>query len=210
MYDMSSNTIIGDYGRDIVVYPETPRIPKDYQNPDKLGVHVFSRAHIHPFTVRDYYDDPNSMSERQFQSVDHYLAYLTAKHGLHAKRHSKKALKIAKTINNKQGYYKRLIRKLEPRFVMSGDGLTGRENRLSMQVPLLKDAYKAKFTAPECTHLRGYLVRTGSAILVEDVPHDTYWGTGHRTNSKRFKEMERWNGYNFAGKTLMDVRDTLT
>lgn len=208
-YDMSKNTVMGEAGEDIIVYPEYPTLSKEYKEDDsKLGVHIFSRAHIHPFTVTDWVGE--EQVELTFQSVDHYVVYLTATEGDHSHKHQHKGLKIAQTDNKSARFYKQWARKFEPRFYWRDeDGLSSRDKRAVRRMIILERAYYGKFSAPECASLRRYLSVTKNAILVEDVPHDNDFGTGHRVNSKAFKEISNWRGYNYAGQSLMNVRDKL-
>lgn len=208
-YDMSKNTVMGEAGEDIIVYPEYPSLSKEYkEDKTKMGVHIFSRAHMHPFTVTDWVGD--EQVELTFQSVDHYLVYLTATIGEHSHKHQHKGLKIAQTDNKSARFYKQWVRKFEKRFYLRDqDGLSSRDKRATRRLVMLERAYYGKFKAPECVSLRRYLLVTKNAILVEDTPYDLDFGTGHRVNSKAFKEISNWRGYNYTGEALMTARDKL-
>ncbi|EFC82646.1 NADAR family protein [Parafrankia sp. EUN1f] len=57
--------------------------------------------------------------------------------------------------------------------------------------------------------LRGYLLSTGSDILVEASPLDAIWGIGLAASDERAGRPARWPGLNLLGFALMDVRAAL-
>lgn len=63
--------------------------------------------------------------------------------------------------------------------------------------------------------LKGYLLGTGNALLVEASPFDKVWGVGlgKRDKNKRvtheWRNPLKWRGSNLLGFALMDVRDEL-
>ncbi|GAA0969963.1 NADAR family protein [Actinocorallia libanotica] len=65
----------------------------------------------------------------------------------------------------------------------------------------------AKFGAdPE---LRGYLLGTGSRVLVEASPLDRIWGIGLAADDARAADPARWRGLNLLGFALMEARARL-
>lgn len=64
------------------------------------------------------------------------------------------------------------------------------------KVPVMKRGVLCKFISD--IRLSNELLSTGTSILVEDAPWDSYWGNG------KYK-----NGSNVLGKILMETRDTL-
>jgi hypothetical protein len=57
--------------------------------------------------------------------------------------------------------------------------------------------------------LGGFLVGTGSRVLVEASPADAVWGIGMGADHSDAKEPDRWKGENLLGYALMEVRDKL-
>lgn len=57
--------------------------------------------------------------------------------------------------------------------------------------------------------LRGFLLNTGDAILVEASPYDTVWGIGLRAEDARAKDPTTWQGLNLLGFALMRARERL-
>lgn len=65
----------------------------------------------------------------------------------------------------------------------------------------------AKFAAhPD---LRGYLLGTGSRILVEASPRDRIWGIGLAADDERAQDPRTWRGTNLLGFALMEARARL-
>jgi len=58
--------------------------------------------------------------------------------------------------------------------------------------------------------LRDYLLSTDDHVLVEASPYDDLWGIGLKTSDERAKDPATWNGGNWLGFALMDVRNRLT
>ena len=57
--------------------------------------------------------------------------------------------------------------------------------------------------------LKDYLLSTGDKVLVESTPLDTLWGIGFNRNHRFVNEPANWNGTNWMGFALMEVRDLL-
>src|SRR5579863_8451560 len=75
-------------------------------------------------------------------------------------------------------------------------GRAPRDDWQDIKVDVMRRADEAKFRQnPE---LAALLLTTGSAELIEDSPHDAFWGTG-----------EDGSGLNWAGRVLMEVREKL-
>jgi len=64
-----------------------------------------------------------------------------------------------------------------------------------VRVEIMLKALRAKFERPD---LRALLLATGISELVENSPHDAYWGAGRHGN-----------GQNMLGRLLMQVRSEL-
>jgi ribA/ribD-fused uncharacterized protein len=57
--------------------------------------------------------------------------------------------------------------------------------------------------------LRGFLLCTGSRVLVEASPHDQVWGIGLAADHEHSASPEHWRGLNLLGFALMEVRKQL-
>ena len=58
-------------------------------------------------------------------------------------------------------------------------------------------------------HLRGILVATGDAILVEASPRDRIWGIGLAASSPLARDPATWRGKNLLGFALVRTRALL-
>ena len=65
----------------------------------------------------------------------------------------------------------------------------------------------AKFSQHQ--DLLGFLVGTGSLVLVEASPQDAVWGIGLAADDDRAASPENWPGLNLLGFALMEVRHQL-
>lgn len=54
--------------------------------------------------------------------------------------------------------------------------------------------------------LKKYLIDTNEKILVEASPYDKIWGIGLNEERAKRTEPSKWEGMNWLGKVLMDVR----
>jgi ribA/ribD-fused uncharacterized protein len=57
--------------------------------------------------------------------------------------------------------------------------------------------------------LKGYLVATGSKVLVEASPVDRIWGIGLAKDDPAAQNPNSWKGENLLGFALMEVRQKL-
>jgi ribA/ribD-fused uncharacterized protein len=57
--------------------------------------------------------------------------------------------------------------------------------------------------------LGGFLLGTGSRVLVEASPYDTVWGIGLSASQPEARLPSRWRGLNLLGFALMEVREAL-
>lgn len=67
------------------------------------------------------------------------------------------------------------------------------------------DANLAKFSDPT---LKQYLLDTGNKEIVEASPYDRIWGIGLGTDDPRCLDKTQWQGTNWLGEAIMQVRDT--
>ena len=65
----------------------------------------------------------------------------------------------------------------------------------------------AKFSQNE--ELKAFLLNTNMRVLVEASPHDKIWGIGMGADDPRCENPSLWNGTNFLGFCLMEVRDII-
>lgn len=65
----------------------------------------------------------------------------------------------------------------------------------------------AKFSQNEA--LGHYLMNTGERVLVEASPYDKIWGIGMGRDDPKCENPTLWNGTNYLGFCLMEVRDIL-
>lgn len=63
----------------------------------------------------------------------------------------------------------------------------------------------AKFSSPA---LRQILLDTGDKEIVEASPYDRIWGIGLGTDDPRCLDKSKWQGTNWLGIAIMEVRDT--
>jgi ribA/ribD-fused uncharacterized protein len=57
--------------------------------------------------------------------------------------------------------------------------------------------------------LGGFLLGTGSRVLVEASPLDRIWGIGLAADDERAADPEQWRGLNLLGFALMEARERL-
>lgn len=89
------------------------------------------------------------------------------------------------------------------RTVRGYDDATWREHRFD----IVARGSEAKFgSSPD---LRGYLVGTGSRVLVEASPVDRIWGIGLTGDDPATANPETWRGLNLLGFALMEARSRL-
>ena len=65
----------------------------------------------------------------------------------------------------------------------------------------------AKFSQNE--DMKAFLLNTKERVLVEASPFDKIWGIGMKEDDPRAENPTLWNGTNFLGFCLMEVRDIL-
>lgn len=65
----------------------------------------------------------------------------------------------------------------------------------------------AKFSQNE--DLKAFLLNTNMRVLVEASPYDKIWGIGMGADDPRCENPTLWNGTNFLGFCLMEVRDII-
>jgi len=65
----------------------------------------------------------------------------------------------------------------------------------------------AKFSQHQ--ELKGFLIHTHPAVLVEASPYDRIWGIGLKADDPSAKDPFSWQGENLLGFALMEVRDLL-
>lgn len=68
------------------------------------------------------------------------------------------------------------------------------------------DANLAKFSDPT---LREYLISTGDKEIVEASPYDKIWGIGLGQDDPNRFDKSKWQGTNWLGVAIMEVRETL-
>jgi hypothetical protein len=69
---------------------------------------------------------------------------------------------------------------------------------------IMQEGLEAKFTDPR---LRDHLLST-VGIIGEATPHEI-WGIGHRIDSNQAWYIERWEGSNWMGELLTELRDNI-
>lgn len=65
----------------------------------------------------------------------------------------------------------------------------------------------AKFSQNE--DLKAFLLNTNQRVLVEASPYDRIWGIGMGADDPKAENPALWNGTNFLGFCLMEVRDII-
>lgn len=67
-----------------------------------------------------------------------------------------------------------------------------------------------KFSAPENSHLKEFLLKTGDTDIVEASPTDKYWGVGIKITDPAIFDKAQWTGSrNIMGEILENVRSQL-
>jgi len=75
-------------------------------------------------------------------------------------------------------------------------------------VDIVTEGNFAKFSQnPE---MKAWLLSTQDKILVEASPYDKVWGVGLREDDPRILDREQWDGTNWLGIALSNVRDMLS
>jgi len=69
-------------------------------------------------------------------------------------------------------------------------------------------ANDAKFTQHK--HYYDDLMATGDTLLVEASPEDKIWGIGLAENDPRVHDESQWQGTNWLGEVITDVRENLS
>jgi len=87
-------------------------------------------------------------------------------------------------------------KRLSVSWFKAATGRAPRDDWQDIKVDVMRRADEAKFR--QNMELAELLLTTGSAELIEDSPHDAFWGTG-----------EDGSGLNWAGRVLMEVREKL-
>ena len=77
----------------------------------------------------------------------------------------------------------------------------------SKKLEIVVEGNKAKFS--QNPDLKGFLLSTGDAILVEASPFDKIWGIGLDRETALKGTVNDWQGENLLGCALMEVRDWL-
>lgn len=72
---------------------------------------------------------------------------------------------------------------------------------------IVKQGNMAKFS--QNPKLKQMLRETGDRKLVEASPYDKIWGIGLGENDPRIHDEKNWQGKNYLGEVLMEVRDLL-
>jgi len=72
---------------------------------------------------------------------------------------------------------------------------------------IVKRGSVAKFE--QNADLKAHLMDTGRLTLVEASPHDRLWGIGLRQTDKRALLRTTWQGKNWLGEVLTEVRDEM-
>lgn len=69
------------------------------------------------------------------------------------------------------------------------------------------DGLRYKYTQNKV--LNDYLLSTSDLVLVEASPYDRIWGTGVGKNNPNWEDPNAWQGTNYLGFALMELRDEL-
>ena len=72
---------------------------------------------------------------------------------------------------------------------------------------IVKRGVKAKFL--QNPDLADELLDTGDALLCECAGHDRIWGIGINLQNSEWQDVSNWNGSNYLGIILMEVREEL-
>jgi ribA/ribD-fused uncharacterized protein len=68
-------------------------------------------------------------------------------------------------------------------------------------------ANMAKFTQNE--EMKLFMLGTGDDHIVEASPYDRIWGVGIAEDDERIWDKDQWDGKNWLGECLMEVREAL-
>lgn len=73
--------------------------------------------------------------------------------------------------------------------------------------PVVRRANLFKFT--QNPQSKATLLASGDKIIVEASPHDKIWGIGLGVDDPRAEDQAQWQGTNWLGEAIMDVRKLL-
>lgn len=106
--------------------------------------------------------------------------------------------------------YNRILNTKTPREAKSlGRKVAGfnEETWISHRMDIMVKGNEAKFSQND--ELKGFLLSTSDAVLVEASPYDQIWGIGMSVDNPKIEDPKAWKGLNLLGFALMEVRSRL-
>ena len=147
---------------------------------------------VGPSCLSQWYPSVFEVDGKKYVTAEHYM--MAGKARLFGDTHIEREI----LDNTDPAQVRALGRKVRP-----FDEATWRAHRCE----IVFDGNVAKFS--QLDELRGYLLSTGDAILVEASPLDRIWGIGLGADSDQARDPRLWRGENLLGFVLMDVRSHL-
>jgi N-glycosidase YbiA len=130
-----------------------------------------------------FWPSPTRLDDQDWPTVEHYYQ-------------AQKSLDPAYRQAVRQAREPAIAKRLSVSWFKAAVGREPRPDWEAIKVDVMRRADEAKYR--QNTDLAALLLVTGTAELIEDSPHDAFWGTG-----------ADGGGLNWAGRVLMEVREKL-
>lgn len=177
-------------GRHAMSHDATPMPPIV---PDDGRILYFARDRAAFRFLSHFYPAPVELDGEVWSTVEHYYQ---------AQKSDQPAYRAAIRSAVSPGLAKRFAahpaapRRVSAQSWFRKHGQVPRADWAGAKLDIMRRADLAKFS--QHTELAALLLATGDAVLIEDSPHEPFWGTG-----------PDGDGANWAGRVLMEVRDQL-
>ena len=151
--------------------------------PDDNRILYFARDRAAFRFLSHFWPSPIRLDDERWATVEHYYQ-------------AQKSLDPAYREAVHQAATPEKAKRLSVSWFKAARGREPRGDWEAIKVDVMRHADAAKYR--QNSDLAALLLATGDAELIEDSPHDAFWGTG-----------KDGSGHNWAGRVLMKVRETL-